>query len=407
MARAERQLDVGGEGRTLTVAPAGPYTSIAAALAVARDTDTILVQEGEYEEEPFALHGTQRLIGSDREEVEISVTGGTIVLQDSCRLEHLSLSASDYDDNDDTPLVLTTGKPSLTNVDIEDTARDLSLRIRGGALRARGSDLGAVEILGGAYPSFGSCELTSLHVVGAFPSLVDCEVRRATVVSDAGGGTFDDCRFGRYLGADWPTHVAIGLEVRDPGTAPVVRRSSIVGGYREQCSGVVRRVRPMSAGLRRCGRLVVWRRITHGLPGPALSSISSSARQVSMGAEYFSMDCRSRRRPSGSSILTGDRRLRSGTSTRRRNSVGAFCRDHLRSTSIQTHRRSCSITGGSKRVTGSGWRALEPPQGPNPGASGPFAAMNNEYAEKRLREYPGRAAQWAELRDDVDAGEYD
>lgn len=405
--RAARQVQVARDGQTLIVSAEGPYTSIAAALAVAGPLDTVLVQEGEYEEEAFALHGTQALIGSDREDVGITIRGGTIVLQDSCRIEQLSLSADPMaDDYEDAPLIRATGTPSLTSVDVDETSRGRCLQILSGALRARDSTLGTVEALGGGTPTFEGCRLGSLHVSGAFPSLVDCQVRRGTVVSDAGGGTFESCRLGAaYDLSSWfvPT---IGLEVRDPGTAPTVRRSSIVGGYRGAAFW-----RGAAGHLEHCeiatawspGRLAVY--VGSSPADGAIFDLVERAKAIDHSVTFKGLPLEATpsrffdpeerpvvviRGPHTSPRLTGCALY----------GPSAIDLDPVSSPALLDYQWI-------EDDPDAGWRAFEPPTAPNPDANGPFAAFNRKYGEQALTEYPRRARQWAELRDEVEAGEYD
>jgi hypothetical protein len=404
-ARAERQVQVARDGRTLIVSAEGPYTSIAAALAIAEATDTVLVQEGEYEEEAFALHGTQTVIGSDREDVAITITGGTILLQDSCRLEQLAIGGDPLaDDSESAPLIRATGTPGLANVDIDVSSRDRGLQVVSGALRARDCELGRVEVMGGAIPSLEGCKLWGLRVAGAFPRLVDCDVWGGTVVSDAGGGTFEDCRLGISPARLWPPY---GLVIRDAGTAPVVRRSVIVGGYR----GVVF-LGGAAGDLENCeitaawspGRLAVYIARTDGTG--AIADLVERAEAIDVGRVFSSglpLEATPERffdperRPA---VAIWDRHTSPRLSRCVLYAPSAIDLDPASSPTLLDYRWI-------EADMDTGWRALAPPEGPNPDADGPFAAFNNKYLEERLQEYPRRARLWAELRDDVEAGEYD
>lgn len=404
-ARSELGVQVARDGRTLIVSAEGPYTSIAAALAVAEPMDTVLVQKGEYEEDAFALHGTQTLIGSDRDDVEITIRGGTIELQDSCRFEQLSLSADPMADDDaNTPLIRATGTPSLRNLDIDQTSRDRALQILSGALRARDSDLGSVEILGGAYPSFEGCKLGRLKVTGAFPNLVDCDVRYGAVVSEAGGGTFERCEFGGL--GDTPNPCHIGFQVRDAGSAPVVRHSRIVGGL------LGAEFRGGAAGsLEDCaiatnwspGHLAWFVALRH--QGEAMSDLVERAMAIDRMVHFNGLPIEATPK------RFFDPEWRPALAIRDQHTSPRLSRCTLFAPSpIDLDPASSPTLVDYEWVEAdldAGWRALEPPPGPNPDANGPFAAFNNEYLERQLREYPGKARLWADLRDDVEAGEYD
>jgi len=146
------------KGEELVVSPKGPHQTLAAALAVAKPADRIVIRAGEYREGQLALRSGVQIIGAGKETVTVTISAPVTVSAD--------------------------------------------VRLRGVTLRAQGSLNGALLRVSGGSPRFEDCDLEGgeqkmvVRVSGGTPLFKGCRLKKAAdgvVADETGKARFEEC----------------------------------------------------------------------------------------------------------------------------------------------------------------------------------------------------------------------
>ena len=406
---ADRAL--AGSPKELVVGPDG-FGSIADALAAAGPEDTVRIRPGSHRSGGFVLRDRRRLVGERDDSGDVAAVieldEGTIEIEGDSSIDGVEISDWGFREEGDPPLlVAVSGSPRLVAVRV-DYSEAVTTVIRAADASATDCELGLVHILGGSAARLENCDLASLTVSGAYPLFRNCKTWGNTVIEAAGGGRFETCILGRdnLLGG---SAASIGLEVRDPGTAPIIADCWIYGGYR----GVVF-WRGAGGRLENCDIEVSWSpgklAAFHGrlAPDSLVGQLVNRANAIDPGKLLHGLP----REVVPSRFCDPDFRPAVGIRDPHTSPTLERCRlkapfgveldtDAEPVLDYEWEDNSVEI--------GNSWSALTPPQSPDipEEQRGRYWASNEAFLQQARKEYPAKAELWAALRDDVKAGLFD